>query len=262
MKTHPMLFLRRIPRLVAVLQLLPTQPRHLLVNTPSLSLPSTSNALSLSSHLASMSSSSSEPTSQTAPSPTDEPLLDSAPPPTCALPANEATSPLPPLSASDFQAYNRMAAHMAVFHDHFRAAWNQLWQASTTSRRPAHLSLRAFVNEGLQFCRHLTMHHDIEETYIFPVLAKKMPDFQKGKGGRAGELIRQHREIHAGLDGLEDYLRRCKAGEAELELDVLRTKMESWGTVLWTHLDQEVETLGAENMRRYWTLDEMRQMPM
>jgi len=45
-------------------------------------------------------------------------------------------------------------------------------------------------------------------------------------------------------------------------LRVLREKMDSWGEVLWKHLDQEVETLGAENMRKYWTLEEMRKMPM
>jgi hypothetical protein len=31
--------------------------------------------------------------------------------------------------------------------------------------------------------------------------------------------------------------------------------------VLWEHLDEEVKTLGADNMRRYWSLDEMKRMP-
>jgi hypothetical protein len=38
--------------------------------------------------------------------------------------------------------------------------------------------------------------------------------------------------------------------------------MESWGDILWTHLDQEVKTLGADNMRRYWSKDDMAKMPM
>lgn len=29
-----------------------------------------------------------------------------------------------------------------------------------------------------------------------------------------------------------------------------------------THLDQEVKTLAAENMRKYWTQEEMRRLPM
>lgn len=78
-----------------------------------------------------------------------------------------------------------------------------------------------------------------------------MPEF---KGGRnAAELIRQHREIHKGLEILEEYLQSVRSGDRPLELSVMKEKMEvdGWGDVLWTHLDQEVKTLGAENMRKY-----------
>lgn len=137
-----------------------------------------------------------------------------------------------------------------------------IWNACNANKRPANMSLKSFLNEGLQFIRHLTAHHNIEEAYFFPVLARKMPEFKAGKGNGAAELLRQHREIHKGMDVFEEYLKACKSGETELQLSVLKTKMESWGTVLWTHLDQEVKTLGAENMRKYWTLDEMKNMPM
>jgi len=87
-----------------------------------------------------------------------------------------------------------------------------------------------------------------------------MPEFKTGKN--AAELLRQHKEIHKGMDQFAEYLEGCRRGELDFELAVLKTKMDSWGEVLWKHLDQEVETLGAENMRRYWTLEEMRRMPM
>lgn len=87
-----------------------------------------------------------------------------------------------------------------------------------------------------------------------------MPEFKAGKN--AAELLRQHKEIHKGMDVFEKYLNEVRSGERELELSVLKEKMDSWGTVLWTHLDQEVKTLGAENMRKYWTMEEMRRMPM
>jgi hypothetical protein len=87
-----------------------------------------------------------------------------------------------------------------------------------------------------------------------------MPEFKQGKN--SAELLRQHKEIHAGMDLFEEYLKRCKSGETELRMETLKEKMDSWGTVLWTHLDQEVKTLGAENMRKYWTKEEMRRMPM
>lgn len=87
-----------------------------------------------------------------------------------------------------------------------------------------------------------------------------MPEFQAGRP--RAELLRQHEEIHEGMDLFEEYLRGCQSGVHELSLRVLKEKMDSWGEVLWKHLDQEVETLGAENMRRYWTVEEMRRMPM
>ena len=107
-----------------------------------------------------------------------------------------------------------------------------------------------------------------------------MPEFKNGRN--AAELLRQHKEIHKGMDGFEEYLNRCRSGETELELRVLKEKMDCWGEVLWKHLNQEgtygaphfnpkqllnllfssVKTLSADNMRKYWTIDEMRRMPM
>lgn len=117
-----------------------------------------------------------------------------------------------------------------------------------------------FISTGLQFIHHLTAHHGIEERYIFPMLARKMPEFESGKN--AAELLRQHQEIHKGMAIFEEYLEMVRSGQTELDMRVLKTKMDGWKKVLWTHLDQEVATLGAENMRRYWTPDEMRRMPM
>jgi len=167
---------------------------------------------------------------------------------------------LPKLSAAEFRVYNSMAEHMDLFHNHFRQTWNLLYQAAESNKRPANLSLKQFISTGLQFCSHLTMHHSIEEQHFFPLLATKMPEFKTGKN--AAELLRQHKEIHKGMDQFEEYLNRCRTGETELELRVLKEKMDSWGGVLWKHLDQEVKTLGAENMRKYWTIAEMKRMPM
>ncbi|OBT75016.1 hypothetical protein VF21_06326 [Pseudogymnoascus sp. 05NY08] len=170
---------------------------------------------------------------------------------------------LPPLSAADFAAYNGMAEHMEYFHNNFRSTWNLLYGACESNSRPKNMSIKQFLTTGLQFCGHLTTHHSIEEMHIFPILAKKMPEFKNGpKYKGAAELLRQHKEIHDGLDVFKAYLQQCQTGEADFDLRVLKTKMDSWGTVLWTHLDQEVKTLGAENMRKYWSVAEMRRMPM
>lgn len=129
------------------------------------------------------------------------------------------------------------------------------------------MSIKQFIDQGLSFISHLETHHNIEETYIFPVLARKMPEFQSGggsgKGGKkAAELLQQHKEIHVGMDLLEEYLRGCREGKYDMEMRVLKEKMDTWGAVLWKHLDQEVKTLEADNVRRYFSLEEVKRIPM
>ncbi|ROT38457.1 hypothetical protein SODALDRAFT_311190 [Sodiomyces alkalinus F11] len=175
------------------------------------------------------------------------------------------SEPLPPLSPADFRVYNRLAEKMDFFHDNFRRTWTTLHTTATSNTRLHGKALRSFIDQSLYFLQMLKAHHDIEETYVFPVLARKMPQFRTGEKSddAAAELLRQHREIHRGMDALETYLRACRSGEEEgLDMARVRELMDSWGTVLWRHLDQEVETLGAENMRRYWTLEEVRRLPM
>lgn len=97
------------------------------------------------------------------------------------------------------------------------------------------------------------MHHNIEETYVFPRLATRMPAFQKNL-----VLIKQHKQIHTGMDKLEAYLADCRKGVRDLRMEEAQELMDSWKDVLWTHLDREVEELGAEKMRQYWSIQEMK----
>lgn len=119
------------------------------------------------------------------------------------------------------------------------------------------MSIRQFLATGTQFCHHLHLHHSIEEEHIFPVLAKRMPAFRKEL-----ELLTQHKQIHQGLERFQTYLEGCSSGERELRLEEMKKLMDGFGEVLWAHLSDEVKQLEAENMRKYWTLEEMRRMPM
>ncbi|QQK43679.1 hemerythrin/HHE cation-binding motif [Penicillium digitatum] len=115
-----------------------------------------------------------------------------------------------PLSASDFRTYNRMEEQMEGFHNHFRLTWNQLWKACGSSGKRG-LSARQVIMMGLQFCSQLDFHHSIEEQHIFPVLAKKMPEFRKEL-----ELLSQHSQIHAGIEKLENNLDKCRSGSVDI----------------------------------------------
>lgn len=167
-----------------------------------------------------------------------------------------AEATLPKLTPAQFRVYNSMAEHMDYFHNHFRHTWNTVYKACEANKRPAGMSIKQFLSTLEQFCGQLTMHHTIEEQHIFPVLAKKMPAFREEL-----ELLTQHKRIHDGLDKLEEYVAECRTGEKELQMKEVKRIMDGFGKVLWTHLDDEVKQLGAENMRKYWTEAEMKRMP-
>ena len=114
------------------------------------------------------------------------------------------------------------------------------------------MSLRQFLNTGAGFCKQLDLHHQVEERHIFPILAGKMPAFREEL-----QMLTQHKLIHLGLDKLTLYLAECLSRERELRMEELKEIMDSFEETLWTHLAEEVEHLGAENMRKYWTSEEM-----
>ncbi|KAF3801509.1 hypothetical protein GCG54_00014724 [Colletotrichum gloeosporioides] len=192
-----------------------------------------------------------------------------------------------PLEPSEFDVYNRLSNMMQTFvssfvgeagsqrslvfsdlssnsdvfsvqHNHFRRTWKRL-QDSTIPPvdGPPKMTDDQIVREGLFFCYRLTNHHNIEERSLFPMLAQKMPEFR----GDNAVLLEQHWGIHHGLEDLQQYLEKCRSRKTKLDLAILRSKMEPWGHVLLLHLDLEVEMLGAENMRKYWTREEMLGMP-
>jgi hypothetical protein len=76
------------------------------------------------------------------------------------------------------------------------------------------------------------------------------------------QLLTQHKQIHAGVERLEEYIDQCRSGEKNLRFAELKSILDSFGGVLWSHLDDEVKELGANNMRQYWSLQEMRNMPL
>ncbi|KAK5081916.1 hypothetical protein LTR70_009251 [Exophiala xenobiotica] len=167
----------------------------------------------------------------------------------------EKAEELPKLSTDEFRQYNRLAVMMDAYHNHFRHTWNMLYCIASTGQRPAGVSLRGMIHTGLQLCHQLTIHHTIEEQHIFPELSTRMPGFKDDE-----VLIGQHEQIHEGLEALEAYLRACQSGEKELRMEELKGVMDGFGKVLWEHLDEEVRMLGAENVRRYWSLDDVRRM--
>ena len=84
-----------------------------------------------------------------------------------------------------------------------------------------------------------------------------MPEFR-----REQELLTQHKRIHEGIDKLENLLKEVRASEKDFRLSELKVVFDSFGDVLWEHLDEEVRQLAPENMKKYWSMEEVRRIPL
>ncbi|TVY16065.1 hypothetical protein LARI1_G003808 [Lachnellula arida] len=170
---------------------------------------------------------------------------------------------LPKLSAAEFRVYNSMAEHMEYF----------VPRPLPPILDPPKNRLRHQPAPSQHVPKDLPQHRP-----LLPLAPRNAPLDRRSAhlpcAGAEDARVRSRQERgraaapaprdHAGMETLGAYLRSVRSGERELELGVMRERMEvgGWGDVLWTHLDQEVRTLGAENMRKYWTLEEMKRMPM
>ena len=76
------------------------------------------------------------------------------------------TEALPALSREDRDTYARMGTTMEWFHNNFRNTWKLLYEACSSGKRPANMSIRQFLNTGSEFAHHLTMHHTIGMPFL------------------------------------------------------------------------------------------------
>ena len=96
----------------------------------------------------------------------------------------------------------------------FRDAWRKMSTACQNRVLPSRTPLSFFLDMALHFCNHLKDHHGFEETYYFPILARKIPCFAKEI-----EMPSQHQQIHGGLLKLKGFLeekqRELEKGERD-----------------------------------------------
>ncbi|GAA5908390.1 hypothetical protein JCM6882_007924 [Rhodosporidiobolus microsporus] len=161
----------------------------------------------------------------------------------------------PPKNPQERREWDRMSSRMEGFHRYFRSSFTQLFELADGSFGKHGLTVPDFMDVAESLLRHLEGHHGIEERYIFPVLAKKMPQF-------AEDHQEEHDAIHEGMHSLEKLISRFRSEPSTYSPTELRTNLVSWGPVLFYHLNAEVESLKPDVLRRYWTLEEVKRLPM
>ncbi|UZJ54558.1 hypothetical protein CBS101457_003878 [Exobasidium rhododendri] len=188
--------------------------------------------------------------------------------------------------------YDRLLQGMIPFHNHFRHTHAQIMRAIPTSQAATRSDLQTIFQHSLSLCRSLEMHHSIEEAYIFPLLAIKMPDF----GTTNPVHIKEHEAMHVKLEVLEKYSEKTmralqskagkdyegegcgkvlkdggEDGEAQkkpwptsfYDADKFDVIMRELAAALFPHLDAEEKSLRASNLKEHgFTVQELSRIPM
>ncbi len=97
---------------------------------------------------------------------------------------------------------------MLPFHEGFRRNISQISAllltlspsaSSSAKNKFNNLANLLYLSSGL--CHHLETHHMIEERFIFPILAKKLPQF-----ANSSQHTIEHQQMHKAIHNLESYV--------------------------------------------------------
>jgi len=150
---------------------------------------------------------------------------------------------------------------MSAFHDYFKEEFNTLYELADGSFNRQGLSLLRYLDTAKALNHHLTMHHTIEERYLFPILGKSMPQFATRNDGDATH-ISSHQAIHKGLVQLDKLVEKWKNAPSSYSPTEMRACLDSFRDILFEHLDEEVADLRGENLKKYLTLEELESLPI
>jgi len=65
-----------------------------------------------------------------------------------------------------------------------------------------------------------------------------------------GDHLKEHEEIHHGLDEYVAYIKKCRKDHKEWDGEKMKSTMDSFRGVLFKHLDHEVESLKGDEMKK------------
>ncbi|CAK5281531.1 unnamed protein product [Mycena citricolor] len=179
-------------------------------------------------------------------------------------------------AATEERRWNSISQKMEGFHNYFKQEFNTIYELADGSFTQRGLSLSLFLQmatrlnhrkcpdpipevTALTRAPDLTMHHTIEEAHIFPILATKMPQFSTET---EHAHIDSHKGIHDGLEALGELVQKYKAEPSSYSPSELRACLDGFRDVMFNHLDEEVNDLRGDNMKKYWTLEELDLIPM
>jgi len=151
-----------------------------------------------------------------------------------------------PLSSGD-------GDHLVAIHDHLRGELARVQDLVEQVARGALdvAGARSVVNTMTMrqndwtlgtycttYCRLVTMHHTVEDAYMFP----RLRDADPSLGPVVSRLEREHHDVAATLEDLDRSLVEL-VGSPELGVDCVRRALGALSDVLLAHLSYEEEQL-------------------
>ncbi|KAG0370942.1 hypothetical protein BC939DRAFT_501785 [Gamsiella multidivaricata] len=141
--------------------------------------------------------------------------------------------------------------HLVAIHNHLRHELKTCLRTLPTATQPA--SVKSSLRDVLLFCRHLQVHHDLEEAVIFPSFA-------------AVTDISHWSHSHETLDHtLENIRQLAQKGvdqdgkDFTAEKDTLVEEMQKLSDIVLPHLsDEEFLSSPEESIKLWPTEQEMR----
>lgn len=145
--------------------------------------------------------------------------------------------------------------HLRMVHDHLRDNMKTLGKliqranagsvsraeiAAETDGLAMVANYRRFGNLCGQYCQIVNMHHSIEDSHVFPVLAMQGAGFK----AIADRLTAEHVVVHELLERLVEALNALAAEPAPARFEDTRTLYHALERVLLSHLGWEEEAMG------------------
>eukprot|EP01114_Cavostelium_apophysatum_P005934 TRINITY_DN1710_c0_g1_i2.p1 TRINITY_DN1710_c0_g1~~TRINITY_DN1710_c0_g1_i2.p1 ORF type:complete len:159 (-),score=16.73 TRINITY_DN1710_c0_g1_i2:122-598(-) len=143
--------------------------------------------------------------------------------------------------------FNRMHVIMKEFHNHFRSQFAEIRSLSEGLQKD---SLKRFSYSCRSFSNLLHLHHSIEESRVFPVLAQRMPEFKSS-------LTDDHKAIHDVMDRFISFTSQIDPSGKGTQTAELKALLDEVEQVLFSHLKAEEDALKGENMQKYWSSSEI-----
>jgi hemerythrin-like domain-containing protein len=136
--------------------------------------------------------------------------------------------------------YDHLHSAMIYFHSLLRAKWADI-SASLAKPSP---NIPYVASAIVDFCQHLDMHHAIEEARIFPVLAKRLPQFRK-----SGEHTAEHEVMHRALGDLQGYAAYVVDDPEAWKIDKAKALCARLEKALFPHLAAEEESIKGSSLK-------------